>query len=64
MSVLGFKKEVCEGHLGGVSMLSRGKLLPSDRQGIFKLVLVLAFCPPTRGVLSAVKFLTPSELLG
>ena len=36
-SGLGFRKEICEGHLGGVSTPSRGKLLPSDRQGIFRI---------------------------
>ena len=35
--MLGFRKETCEGHLGGVSTPSRGKLLPSDRQGIFRI---------------------------
>ena len=35
-SVLGFRKEICEGHLGGVST-SQGKLLPSDHQGIFRI---------------------------
>ena len=34
--MLGFRKEICDGHLG-VSMLSLGKLLPSDRQGIFRI---------------------------
>ena len=33
--MLGFRKETCEGHLGGVSKLSWGKLLLSDCQGIF-----------------------------
>ena len=32
-SVLGFRKEICEGHLGGVSMLSQGKLLPAIARG-------------------------------
>ena len=36
-SVLGFRKEICEGHLGGVSTPSQGKLLPSDRQGNFRI---------------------------
>ena len=31
------RKEICEGHLGGVSTPSQGKLLPSDRQGIFRI---------------------------
>ena len=35
--MLGFKKEICEGHLGGVSTASQEKLLPGDRQGIFKI---------------------------
>ena len=34
--MLGFRKEICEGHLGGVSTLSQGRLLPSDCQGIFR----------------------------
>ena len=37
MSGLGFRKEICEGHLGGVSTPSQGKLLPSNRQGIFRI---------------------------
>ena len=36
-SVLGFKNEICEGHLGGVSTPSQGKLLPSNHQGIFRI---------------------------
>ena len=32
--MLGLRKEICEGHLGGVP--SWGKLLPSDHQGIFR----------------------------
>ena len=35
--MLGFRKEICEGHLEGVSTLSWGKLLPSDHQGIFRI---------------------------
>ena len=35
--MLGFRKEICEGHLEGVSTPSRGKLLPSHRQGIFRI---------------------------
>ena len=49
-------------------MLSWGKLLPSNGQGIFRRkklgFLVLMFCPPQGGVPSAMKFLTPSELPG
>ena len=35
--MLGFRKEICEGYLGGVSTPSQGKLLPSARQGIFRI---------------------------
>ena len=31
--MLGLRKGICEGHLGGVSMLSQGKLLPAMARG-------------------------------
>ena len=37
MSALGLRKGICVGHLGGGSMPSQGKLLPSDHQGIFRI---------------------------
>ena len=33
MSMLGLRKEICEGHLGGVSPTSQGKLLPVISRG-------------------------------
>ena len=66
--MLGFRKEICEGYLGGVSMLSQGKLLPVIARGFLAQETgpcMLVFCPPPPGgVLSAVKFLTPWELSG
>ena len=65
--MLGFRKEICEGYLGGVSMPSQGKLLPVITRGFLGQETgpcMLVFCPPPGGVPSAVKFLTPSELSG
>ena len=65
--MLGFRKGTCEGHLGGVSTPSQGKLLPAIARGLLGLETgpcMLIFCPPPGGIPSAVKFLTPSGLSG
>ena len=66
--MLGLRKEICEGHLGGGVHTVLGKIITKQLPGDFgekKLgFCVLVFCPLQGGVPSSMKFLTPSELSG
>ena len=66
--MLGLRKEICEGHLGGGVHAVLGIIITKKSlEDCYEKKLglhVLVFCPPQGGVPSAVKFLTPSELSG
>ena len=68
--MLGLRKEICEGHLGGsvhAVLPSWGKLLPSIARGLLgeeTWSLCAHNLPSPRRCPFAMKFLTPSELSG